>query len=272
MIPNSKILFSVASVLMMIFVPGWTGALTSEEINNIEIYKRTSPGVVNITSVVVRYDFFYKPVPQAGTGSGAIIDPRGYIITNYHVIHDAKKLEVTLADGSTWPAQLVGADPKKDLAVIKIDAPKEKLSVLPFGSSKGLRVGDKVLAIGNPFGLQQTMTAGIISSLGRSIQSGSDSIIENVIQTDAAVNPGNSGGPLLNSQGEIIGINAAIISPTGASVGVGFAIPVDDVKEALPSLMQGWMYALRPLYFLGLGLLVFLVLRWMGSRLRERPS
>ncbi|MBW2149401.1 MAG: trypsin-like peptidase domain-containing protein [Deltaproteobacteria bacterium] len=269
--PHGKNSISVLALLVMIFTAQGATALTENEANNIEIYKKASPGVVNITSVVVRYDFFYNPIPQEGTGSGAIIDPMGYIITNYHVIHDAKKLEVTLADGSKWPAQLIGSDPKLDLAVIHSNAPKEKLSVLPLGSSKELQVGDKVLAIGNPFGLRQTMTAGIISSLGRSIQTGPNLIIENVIQTDASINPGNSGGPLLNSRGEIIGINSAILSPTGASVGVGFAIPADAVKEALPRMTGGWTSVFRPLYFLIIGLLIFFILRRMISGSRPRP-
>jgi S1-C subfamily serine protease len=147
-------------------------------------------------------------------------------------------LEVTLSDGGKWPARLVGIDPDNDLAVIKIDAPKEKLTVIPMGDSSELQIGQKVLAIGNPFGLGQTLTTGIISSLGRSIRSEAGTLIEDVIQTDAAINPGNSGGPLLDSKGKIIGINSAIISPTGASVGIGFAIPVNTAKRILPELIS----------------------------------
>jgi putative serine protease PepD len=238
-------------------------AITRDEANNMEVYQRVSSGVVNIVSVVVKYDFFYNPFPQKGTGSGAVIDEKGYIITNSHVIHNARSLEVTLADGSKWPAELMGSDPDNDLAVIRIKAPPEKISVIPMGDSSNLRVGQKVLAIGNPFGLGQTLTTGIISSLGRNIRTGAGSIIRNMIQTDAAINPGNSGGPLLNSKGEMIGINAAILSPTGASVGIGFAIPVDTVKNVTPRLISGkFSYSgLKPLVFYG-AVILFFYLIW----------
>ena len=213
-------------------------AETEDEQNNIDVYSRVSPGVVNITSVVMMRDFFLNPVPQEGAGSGAIVDPQGYILTNNHVIKDAQRLEVTLSNGAKKPAKLVGADPDSDLAVIKIEASKGELTAIPMGDSSQLQVGQKVLAIGNPFGLGETLTTGIISSLGRSIRSESGVEIEDVIQTDASINPGNSGGPLLNSDGKIIGINTAIISPTGASVGIGFAIPINVVKRILPDLIS----------------------------------
>lgn len=212
--------------------------ITTDEKNNISIYKKASPGVVNISSVVLRRDFFFNVIPREGAGSGAIVDQRGYILTNHHVIKNASKVEVTLADGSKWPGQFVGSDPENDLAVIKIDAPKDRLTVLPLGDSSTLRVGQKVLAIGNPFGLGQTLTTGIISFVGRRIKTDSGLMIDEVIQTDAAINPGNSGGPLLNSDGRVIGINSAIISPTGASVGIGFAIPVNTAKRVLPDLIS----------------------------------
>jgi putative serine protease PepD len=154
------------------------------------------------------------------------------------VVANAQKLEVALADGSRWPAKLIGSDPDNDLAVIKIDAPREKLKVIPMGDSKNLRIGQKVLAIGNPFGFERTLTTGVISSVGRTIRSEVGTLIEDVIQTDAAINPGNSGGPLLNSDGEIIGINSAIISPTGGNVGIGFAIPVNTAKRLIPELIS----------------------------------
>jgi S1-C subfamily serine protease len=214
-----------------------SAALTEEERNNIAIYEKAADGVVNITSTAVQMDFFFKAFPTQGSGSGSIIDMKGHILTNYHVVENAQKLEVTLTDESKWPAKLVGSDPDNDLAVIQIDAPKEKLRVIPMGDSKSLRIGQKVLAIGNPFGLQRTLTTGIISSLGRTIRSDAGTLMEDIIQTDAAINPGNSGGPLLNSEGEIIGINSAIISPSGGSVGIGFAIPVNLAKRVIPDLI-----------------------------------
>lgn len=212
--------------------------ITEDEKNNIAVYEKAADGVVNITSIAVQLDFFFNPFPTQGSGSGSIIDLKGHILTNHHVVANAQKLEVTLADGSKWPAKLVGSDPDNDLAVIKIDAPREKLKVIPMGDSKNLRIGQKVLAIGNPFGLERTLTTGVISSLGRTIRSDAGYLIEDVIQTDAAINPGNSGGPLLNSEGEIIGINTAIISPSGGSVGIGFAIPVNTAKRVIPELIS----------------------------------
>jgi S1-C subfamily serine protease len=216
----------------------FSAVLTEEEKNNIAVYEKVADGVVNITSTAIQMDFFFNAFPTQGSGSGSIMNTKGHILTNHHVVADAQKLEVTLADGSKWPAKLVGSDPDNDLAVIKIDAPKEKLKVISMGDSKNLRIGQKVLAIGNPFGLQRTLTTGIISSLGRTIRSEVGTLIEDVIQTDAAINPGNSGGPLLNSDGEIIGINSAILSPSGGSVGIGFAIPVNAAKRVVPDLLS----------------------------------
>jgi S1-C subfamily serine protease len=212
-------------------------ALTEEERNNIAVYEKVADGVVNITSTAVQMDFLFNVFPTQGSGSGSIIDSKGHILTNHHVVANAQKLEVTLADESKWPAKLVGSDPDNDLAVIKIDAPREKLKVIPMGDSKQLKIGQKVLAIGNPFGLERTLTTGIISSLGRTIRSETGILMEDIIQTDAAINPGNSGGPLLNSEGEIIGINSAIISPSGGSVGIGFAIPVNVARRIVPELI-----------------------------------
>jgi S1-C subfamily serine protease len=237
-VKGHKVIFTIITVLFLVSAYSVALAQTGDEENNISIYRRVGPGVVNITSVVIQRDFFFNPVPREGAGSGSIIDSHGHILTNHHVIRDSSSLEVTLSDGSKWKARFVGADPGNDLAVIKIDAPEERLTVIPTGDSSELKVGQKVLAIGNPFGLGQTLTTGVISSLGRSIRSEQGSVIEDVIQTDAAINPGNSGGPLLDSAGRIIGINSAIISPTGASVGIGFAIPVNTAKRILPELIQ----------------------------------
>jgi putative serine protease PepD len=232
--------------------PGTPYKFSDDEHNNIEIYQKYSPGVVNITSTTLAYDFFLQPVPESGTGSGAILDQDGHIVTNNHVIENSQLLEVTLADKSKHQAKVVGADPNNDIAVIQIDnVPKGKLTTIPLGDSKELQVGQKVLAIGNPFGLERTLTTGIISSLGRSIQTDNGRIIDEIIQTDAAINPGNSGGPLLNSDGEMIGMNTAIISPSNSgSVGIGFAIPADRIRTIATQLITlGYV----PHPYLGIG-------------------
>ena len=237
-VKKQTIVLFIMGVLFLLAGHSIGFAETEDEENNISIYRRVGQGVVNITSVVVERDFFFNPIPREGAGSGSIIDSEGHILTNHHVIQDSTKLEVTLSDGSKWPARFVGSDPENDLAVIQIDAPRENLTVIPMGDSSSLHVGQKVLAIGNPFGLGQTLTTGIISSLERSIRTPNGTLIEDLIQTDAAINPGNSGGPLLDSNGKIIAVNSAIISPTGASVGIGFAIPVNTAKRILPELIS----------------------------------
>ncbi len=213
--------------------------LSDDERNNIEIYQKYSQGVVNISTITVGYDFFFGASPrQSGIGSGAIIDTQGRIVTNYHVISDAERIEVTLPDKTKHFAKVVGSDPNNDLAVIKIDVPRGGVTAIPLGTSKGLQVGQKVLAIGNPYGLDRTLTTGIISSLGRAIQGENGREIEDMIQTDASINHGNSGGPLLNNQGQIIGINTAILSPSDTgSIGIGFAIPVDTVRRITGDLI-----------------------------------
>jgi S1-C subfamily serine protease len=196
--------------------------------------------VVNITALGVERDFFtlnLYQIPQ-GTGSGFIWDTTGNIITNFHVILNADAAQVTLADQSNWRARVVGVAPDKDLAVLKIDAPTNKLHAIPIGTSKDLQVGQSVFAIGNPFGLDQTLTTGVISALNREIESVTRRPIQGVIQSDAAINPGNSGGPLLDSAGRLIGVNTAIYSPSGASAGIGFAIPVDTVNRIVPELIR----------------------------------
>jgi S1-C subfamily serine protease len=210
--------------------------LDGEEQNNVDVYKRVVPSVVNITSTVVSYDFFFGAQAQQGAGSGFIIDKQGHILTNYHVIDGARKLEVILDNKKHYPATVVGADKSHDLAVIQIKAPN--LQPVTLGSSSGLQVGQKVLAIGNPFGIfNGTMTRGIVSSV-RQVQEPDGTYIDEAIQTDAAINPGNSGGPLLNSHGEVIGINTMIASASGGSVGVGFAIPINAAKAVLNDLVQ----------------------------------
>lgn len=235
--------------------PVATPDLDADEQNNIDIYKRYGAGVVNIASTTLALNYNLRPFPvEAGTGSGAILDTNGNIVTNFHVIEpslNGGEIEVTLSDKSKYKARIVGVDQSNDLSVIRIDAPKGKLSPIPIGSSAGLLVGQKVLAIGNPYGLERTLTTGIISALGRSIEAENGRIIENIVQTDAAINPGNSGGPLLNRAGEIIGINAAIVSPTNSgNVGIGFAIPADTVRRVVGDITT-YGYVRRP--YVGVG-------------------
>jgi len=216
------------------------GDLAEDEKSTIAIFKAASPAVAYITNLAVRRERFSleaMEVPQ-GTGSGFVYDTDGHVVTNLHVIREANAVRVTLADHSSWPARLVGYAADKDLAVLKIDAPKDRLHALPLGESANLVVGQKVFAIGNPFGLDQTLTTGIVSALGREIKSLSGRMIRDVIQTDAAINPGNSGGPLLDSAGRLIGVNTQIASPSGASAGIGFAVPVDIVRRVVPELIR----------------------------------
>jgi S1-C subfamily serine protease len=209
--------------------------LDSEEQNNISVYKKNIPSVVNVTSRAMTFDFFYGLVPQEGQGSGFIIDKDGHILTNYHVIADAREVKVTLHNRKTYKATIVGTDPPHDLAVIQIKAPDLVPAVL--GDSRSLQVGQKVYAIGNPFGLAGTMTRGIVSSI-RPVREPSGAMIGDAIQTDAAINPGNSGGPLMNWHGEVIGINTMIVSNgAGQNAGIGFAIPINTAKAVLSDLM-----------------------------------
>ena len=216
------------------------GSLAEDEQNKIAVFKAASPRTVNITTLTSSRSLFSHDATQVpqGTGSGFIWDAQGHVVTNFHVIQSANGALVTLSDHSTWKAVLVGAFPDRDLAVLRIDAPPEKLKPIAVGTSKDLQVGQKVYAIGNPFGLDQTMTTGIISALDREIESVTQRTIRGVIQTDAAINPGNSGGPLLDSAGRLIGVNTAIYSPSGASSGIGFAIPVDEVSRVVPRLIK----------------------------------
>lgn len=228
--------FGVVTFLFL-FLPFTSFALTADEQNAIRIYEQVNASVVNITNIAVTYDFFLNPVPSQASGSGAVISKKGYILTNNHVVRNSDRLVVTLSDGSKWPAELVGADPVTDLAVIRIDAPRDLLTVIPFGRSDRLRPGQKVYAIGNPFGLERTLTTGIISSIRKRIKT-DELEMDEVIQIDAAINPGNSGGPLLDSGGMMIGINTAIFTPSGGSVGIGFAVPVNTVKNVLDALIS----------------------------------
>ena len=224
------------------FVPVAGGAVSysQDENENISVYKNCNEAVVNINTKVTSYDWFWDPyVTDGGSGSGSIIDKRGYILTNVHVISGATKIYVSLYDGSQYEATVVGEDIDSDLAVIKFDPPAGvTLSTIPFGDSTKLQVGQKVIAIGNPFGMERTMTTGIVSGLGRPIQNSNDRIIRNMIQTDAAINPGNSGGPLLDTTGKMVGINTMIMSSSGSSSGVGFAVPSEIAVRVVNDLLK----------------------------------
>jgi len=216
------------------------GALAADELANIDLFKRLSPSVVHITALGVQRDLFSMNVQQVprGTGTGFVWDGSGHIVTNFHVIQGANGARVTLADQTSLDATLVGSFPDRDLAVLRIDLPRDRLLPIPLGSSRDLQVGQRVYAIGNPFGLDQTLTIGIISALGREIESFNQRTIRGVIQTDAAINPGNSGGPLIDSAGRLIGVNTQIASTSGSSAGIGFAIPADEVNRIVPRLIR----------------------------------
>jgi S1-C subfamily serine protease len=224
---------------------------TQGEQENISIYEKFNAAVVNITTETMAINWFLEPVPQnGGSGSGSIIDTRGFVLTNNHVIENAYKVYINLADGSQYEGSIVGADPENDIAVVKFTPPRgTELRTIPYGTSDSLRVGQKVLAIGNPFALERTLTVGIVSGLGRPIQISRQNIVRDMIQTDASINPGNSGGPLLDTQGRMIGINTMIYSPSGGSVGIGFAVPVNTAKRVAAELIQygkvrrGWIDA-----------------------------
>ncbi len=212
---------------------------TEDEANSTEIFSRASPSVVYVTNTALRrvpFTLNVQEIPR-GAGSGFVWDDSGLIVTNFHVIAGADKLIVTLGNREDYDADIIGAAPEKDLAVLRIKNPPKDLKSLPLGDSSELSVGRKVLAIGNPFGLDTTLTTGVVSALGREIQAPTGRKIRGVIQTDAAINPGNSGGPLLNSLGQLVGVNTAIYSPSGASAGIGFAIPVNTVKSVVPQLI-----------------------------------
>ena len=212
-------------------------ALTDDEAINVRVYRQASAAVANILTKATEYDFFMDPVPVEGAGSGFVIDSRGYILTNFHVVQDAQSIEVVLGDQTRYPAKFVGADQRNDVALIKVEPKGRPLVALALGDSSKLQVGQKVLAIGNPFGFQSTLTTGVVSALGRTVQTSQTTYIDEAIQTDAAINRGNSGGPLIDSHGEVIGINSAIYTPSGTTAGIGFAIPVNTAKRIAHDLM-----------------------------------
>lgn len=213
-------------------------ATVTDEQNSIEVYRSVAPGVAFINTTSVRQDFWGGVQEGKGNGSGSVIDNQGHILTNYHVVEGATKMTVSFGGDKVYPATYIGGDPDTDLAVIKIDVPPTGLTVVPFGDSDKLVVGQKVLAIGNPFGLDRTLTTGVISGLQRPIRARNNRPIDAAIQTDASINPGNSGGPLLDKFGKMIGINSQILSPAGGSVGVGFAIPANTARRVVPQLIQ----------------------------------
>ena len=236
--------------------------LFADETARVELYRRVSPSVVNITTVSHAYDMQMNVMEiPAGTGSGIVWDTAGHIVTNFHVIESMQAARVTLADGSTWRASVVGTAPDKDLAVLSIDADPDRLTPIDLGGSAELVVGQSVMAIGNPFGLDHTLTTGVISGLEREIRSVNDRPIQDVIQTDASINPGNSGGPLLDSAGRLIGVNTQILSRSGDSAGVGFAVPVDTVNRIIPQLIRSGRIT-RP----GIGI------RWAPEQFTARYS
>lgn len=231
--------FTLEQNTPVISVVNDTSTYTQDEIQNINVYEKCNEAVVNITTKTMGYNWFLEPVvTQEGSGSGSIIDKRGYVVTNVHVIQDASTINISLADGSTYEGKVIGQDKESDIAVLKFTPPSDvELKTIAFGDSENLKVGQKVIAIGNPFALERTMTTGIISGLGRPIQESTNVIIRNMIQTDAAINPGNSGGPLLDSQGRMIGINTMIYSSSGSSSGVGFAVPVSTARRVVSDLI-----------------------------------
>src|SRR5271155_1176904 len=217
--------------------PPGTESLGPLEAENVRIYHQAAPAVANIVTKTVEYDFFYNAIPVEGAGSGFVIAPAGHILTNYHVVEDAGPIEVTPGDQTRYKATYIGADERDDIALIKIEAPGKKLAALPLGDSRNLQVGQRVLAIGNPFGFQSTLTTGVVSALGRTVQTSDTTFIDEAIQTDAAINRGNSGGPLMNSHGEVIGINSAIYTPSGTTAGIGFAIPINTARRVADDLI-----------------------------------
>lgn len=245
--------------IVIILTPTPVADLDVAEQRVIQVYQKASPAVVNITTQVLRSTFFFGPVPEEGSGSGFVYDNDGHIITNYHVIQDARQIVVSFGDNLEMPAEVIGVDPPNDLAVLKVAGLPEGIEPLPLGDSDQLQVGQRAIAIGNPFGqFERTLTVGVVSAINRSLETDQDQVLRGVIQTDASINRGNSGGPLLDSNGRLIGVNTAIFSPTGTSAGVGLAIPVNKLKRVVPELIangrfphpwlgvEGLGYALYP--------------------------
>jgi len=234
--------------------PEMIEAVDVEEQRVISVYQRTSPAVVNITTQVLRHSFFFGLIPEEGSGSGFVYDHDGHIITNYHVVADASEIVVSFGSDKELPAEIIGVDPLNDLAVLQVDELPEGVEPIPLGDSDALQVGQRAIAIGNPFGqFERTLTVGVVSAINRTVKTDEDQVLRGVIQTDAAINRGNSGGPLLDSSGRLIGVNSALFSPSGVSAGVGLAIPVNKLKRIVPELIQNGRYPHPWLGIEGLG-------------------
>lgn len=242
MVPDSDDSFLLQTAVRAdpVYTADMVASYTQDELQNISVYEKCNEAVVNINTQVMSVDWFLEPIPlEGGSGSGSIIDRRGYVVTNVHVISDAYKIYISLSDGTQYEGRVVGIDSASDIAVLKFDPPAGvELKTIPFGDSDKLKVGQKLIAIGNPFGFERTMTTGIVSGLGRPIQSSTGTIIRNMIQTDTAINPGNSGGPLLDTSGRMIGINTMIFSTSGSSAGISFAVPVNTARRVVSDLIQ----------------------------------
>lgn len=242
MVPDSADSFLLQTAVRAdpVYTADMVASYTQDELQNISVYEKCNEAVVNINTQVMSVDWFLEPIPlEGGSGSGSIIDRRGYVVTNVHVISDAYKIYISLSDGTQYEGRVVGIDSASDIAVLKFDPPAGvELKTIPFGDSDKLKVGQKLIAIGNPFGFERTMTTGIVSGLGRPIQSSTGTIIRNMIQTDTAINPGNSGGPLLDTSGRMIGINTMIFSTSGSSAGISFAVPVNTARRVVSDLIQ----------------------------------
>ncbi len=258
----SMLLFFLGAISLRAPVPAQ--ALTSEELNTISIYEEVAASVVNINTALCEPDYFYCAVPASGSGSGIIIKEDGLIVTNYHVIEGSENIQVVLADGRRFKARVLGASPGDDIALIRVDPGDRPVKAIRFANGRSPSVGEKVLAIGNPFGLGQTLTVGTVSMVGRNIKSGGR-ILENLIQTDAPINPGNSGGALVDSRGGLVGMSTMILSPTGSSIGIGFAIPAEHIKKMSPGLTGSGI----PWFRLAL---VALFLYWLFRRIYRLGS
>lgn len=236
-------------------------ALTQEEHNTISTYEKVAPSIVNITTSVCHPDFFFCTLPESGSASGVVIGQEGVILTNYHSIENTQSIQVTLGNGRRLKAELVATEPGEDIAILKVEVGDTPLQAIPLGDSETLQVGEKVLAIGNPFGLGQTLTVGTVSMLHRNIRSG-DQILRNMIQTDASINPGNAGGALVSSKGELIGMSTIVLSPTGSNVGIGLAISSNRINKVIPDLMHPWSRLTG-------WILAFFIIAWVIWRIRS---